>query len=102
MGPQTLEYVLGITKAYATRVGSGPFPTELDDPTGEQLGIRGHEFGTVTGRKRRCGWFDAVLVRQSAAVGGITGIALTKIDVLDGMDEVKICTGYRLRGETLD
>jgi adenylosuccinate synthase len=92
--------VLGIVKAYTTRVGSGPFPTELEDATGQRLGERGHEFGTVTGRKRRCGWFDAVLVRQSAAVSGVTGIALTKIDVLDGFDTVKICTGYRI-GETL-
>jgi adenylosuccinate synthase len=102
LGPSGVGFVLGIAKAYTTRVGSGPFPTELENDTGEQLGVRGHEFGTVTGRKRRCGWFDAVLVRQSAAVGGITGIALTKIDVLDGMDEVRICTGYRLRGEELD
>ncbi len=102
LGPGAVGFVLGIAKAYTTRVGSGPFPSELDNETGERLGVRGHEFGTVTGRKRRCGWFDAVLVRQSAAVGGITGIALTKIDVLDGFDEVKICTGYRLRGETLD
>ncbi|WP_339347702.1 adenylosuccinate synthase [uncultured Sphingomonas sp.] len=102
LGPAAVGFVLGIAKAYTTRVGSGPFPTELEDDTGERLGQRGHEFGTVTGRKRRCGWFDAVLVRQSAAVGGITGIALTKIDVLDGFDEVKICTGYRLRGEVLD
>ncbi|WP_010185954.1 adenylosuccinate synthase [Sphingomonas sp. PAMC 26605] len=102
LGPSAVGFVLGIAKAYTTRVGSGPFPTELEDETGEKLGVRGHEFGTVTGRKRRCGWFDSVLVRQSAAVGGITGIALTKIDVLDGFDEVKICTGYRLRGETLD
>jgi adenylosuccinate synthase len=102
LGPSGVGFVLGIAKAYTTRVGSGPFPTELDDETGERLGVRGHEFGTVTGRKRRCGWFDAVLVRQSAAVGGITGIALTKIDVLDGMDEVRICTGYRLRGQELD
>ncbi|MEH3045634.1 adenylosuccinate synthase [Sphingomonas adhaesiva] len=102
LGPAAVGFVLGIAKAYTTRVGSGPFPTELADDTGERLGQRGHEFGTVTGRKRRCGWFDAVLVRQSAAVGGITGIALTKIDVLDGFDEVKICTGYRLRGEVLD
>ena len=102
LGPSAVGFVLGIAKAYTTRVGSGPFPTELEDETGERLGQRGHEFGTVTGRKRRCGWFDSVLVRQSAAVGGITGIALTKIDVLDGFDEVKICTGYRLRGETLD
>jgi adenylosuccinate synthase len=102
LGPSAVGFVLGIAKAYTTRVGSGPFPTELEDATGERLGERGHEFGTVTGRKRRCGWFDAVLVRQSAAVGGITGIALTKIDVLDGFDTVSICTGYRLRGETLD
>ena len=102
LGPGAVGFVLGIAKAYTTRVGSGPFPTELDDETGERLGVRGHEFGTVTGRTRRCGWFDSVLVRQSAAVGGITGIALTKIDVLDGFDEVKICTGYILRGETLD
>jgi len=100
MGPSAAGFVLGIVKAYTTRVGSGPFPTELDDATGQRLGERGHEFGTVTGRKRRCGWFDAVLVRQSAAVSGVTGIALTKIDVLDGFDSVKICTGYRI-GETL-
>ncbi len=102
LGPSAVGFVLGIAKAYTTRVGSGPFPTELADATGERLGERGHEFGTVTGRKRRCGWFDAVLVRQSAAVGGITGIALTKIDVLDGFDEVKICIGYRLNGADLD
>jgi adenylosuccinate synthase len=102
LGPSAVGFVLGIAKAYTTRVGSGPFPTELEDEIGEGLGARGHEFGTVTGRKRRCGWFDSVLVRQSAAVGGITGIALTKIDVLDGMDEVRICTGYKLRGETID
>ncbi len=95
-GPGSAGFVLGIVKAYTTRVGSGPFPTELDDDTGQRLGERGREFGTVTGRKRRCGWFDAVLVRQSAAVSGITGIALTKIDVLDGFDRVKICTGYRI------
>ena len=102
LGPSAVGFVLGIAKAYTTRVGSGPFPTELHDAVGERLGTRGHEFGTVTGRKRRCGWFDAVLVRQSAAVSGITGIALTKLDVLDGFDEVRICTGYRLGGETLD
>ena len=95
-GPSTAGFVLGIVKAYTTRVGSGPFPTELEDEVGQRLGERGREFGTVTGRKRRCGWFDAVLVRQSAAVSGITGIALTKIDVLDGFDMVKICTGYRI------
>ena len=94
--------MLGIVKAYTTRVGSGPFPTELDDEIGQRLGERGREFGTVTGRKRRCGWFDAVLVRQSCAVAGVTGIALTKLDVLDGLDEIRICTGYTLRGETLD
>ncbi len=102
LGPSGVGFVLGIAKAYTTRVGSGPFPTELTDKTGERLGVRGREFGTVTGRKRRCGWFDAVLVRQSAAVAGITGIALTKLDVLDGFDEVRICTGYRLGDETLD
>ena len=102
MGPGAVGFVLGIAKAYTTRVGSGPFPTELDDATGERLGTRGREFGTVTGRKRRCGWFDAVLVRQSVAVSGITGIALTKLDVLDGFDEVRICTGYRLGDATLD
>ena len=102
LGPGAVGFVLGIAKAYTTRVGSGPFPTEQDNAVGERLGTRGHEFGTVTGRKRRCGWLDAVLLRQSAAVSGITGIALTKIDVLDGFDEIAICTGYRLRGETLD
>jgi adenylosuccinate synthase len=102
LGPAAVSFVLGIAKAYTTRVGSGPFPTELEDETGEQLGVRGHEFGTVTGRKRRCGWLDAVLLRQSVAVGGITGIALTKIDVLDGFEEVKVCTGYRLGDEDLD
>jgi adenylosuccinate synthase len=102
LGPSAAGFVLGIVKAYTTRVGSGPFPTELEDETGERLGTRGHEFGTVTGRKRRCGWFDAVLVRQSVAVSGVTGIALTKLDVLDGFEELRICTGYRLNGETLD
>jgi adenylosuccinate synthase len=102
LGPNAVGFVLGIAKAYTTRVGSGPFPTELDNEIGERLGTRGHEFGTVTGRKRRCGWLDAVLLRQSAAVSGITGIALTKIDVLDGFEEVAICTGYKLRGEMLD
>ena len=102
LGPSAAGFVLGIVKAYTTRVGSGPFPTELDDAIGQRLGERGHEFGTVTGRKRRCGWFDAVLVRQSCAVSGVTGIAFTKLDVLDGMAEVKICTGYRLGEETLN
>ncbi|SOB79918.1 Adenylosuccinate synthetase [Sphingomonas guangdongensis] len=102
LGPGAVGFVLGIAKAYTTRVGSGPFPTELEDETGERLGTRGHEFGTVTGRKRRCGWFDSVLVRQSVAVSGVTGLALTKLDVLDGFDIVRICTGYRLDGEALD
>ena len=102
MGPRAVGYVLGIAKAYTTRVGSGPFPTELDDAIGEKLGVRGHEFGTVTGRKRRCGWFDAVLVRQICKVSGIDGIALTKLDVLDGFDEIKICVGYTLDGAKLD
>ena len=101
-GPAAAGFVLGITKAYTTRVGSGPFPTEQDNDIGQKLGERGHEFGTVTGRKRRCGWFDAVLVRQAVAVGGITGIALTKLDVLDGFETVKFCTGYRLDGKELD
>ena len=102
LGPNATGYVLGIVKAYTTRVGSGPFPTELDDDIGQRLGERGHEFGTVTGRKRRCGWFDSVLVRQSVAVSGVRGIALTKLDVLDGLDEVMICTGYRIGGQTYD
>ena len=101
VGPGAVGYVLGITKAYTTRVGSGPFPTELTDATGTLLGERGREFGTVTGRKRRCGWFDAALVRQAVKVGGISGIALTKLDVLDGFDELNVCTGYRWRGEAL-
>ena len=101
-GPGALDYVLGICKAYTTRVGAGPFPTELHDATGERIGERGREFGTVTGRKRRCGWFDAVLVRQAIAVGGIQGIALTKLDVLDGFEMLHICTGYRLDGQTID
>jgi adenylosuccinate synthase len=99
LGPSAAGFVLGIVKAYTTRVGAGPFPTELEDEVGQRLGERGREFGTVTGRKRRCGWFDAVLVRQSCAVAGVTGIALTKLDVLDGLDEIRICTGYNLRGE---
>lgn len=96
VGPDAVGFVLGIVKAYTTRVGSGPFPTELTDDVGQRLGTRGHEFGTVTGRKRRCGWFDAVLVRQSCAVSGVSGIALTKIDVLDGFDRLKICIGYQI------
>ncbi len=102
VGPGAVGYVLGIAKAYATRVGAGPFPTELTDETGERLGERGKEFGTVTGRKRRCGWFDAVLARQAIKVGGIDGIALTKLDVLDGFPELKVCTGYRYRGREWD
>ena len=98
MGPQHVGHVLGIAKAYTTRVGSGPFPTELHDDTGRRLGERGHEFGTVTGRPRRCGWFDAALVRQAVKVGGIQGLALTKLDVLDGFSELRICTGYRVGG----
>jgi adenylosuccinate synthase len=102
LGPGAAGFVLGIVKAYTTRVGAGPFPTELQDETGQRLGERGREFGTVTGRKRRCGWFDAVLVRQACAVAGVTGVALTKLDVLDGLEEIRICTGYRLRGRPLD
>ncbi len=101
-GHAAIGYVLGITKAYTTRVGSGPFPTELTDKIGQTLGERGREFGVVTGRKRRCGWFDAVMVRQAVKTAGIDGLALTKLDVLDGFKEIKVCVGYRLRGETLD
>ncbi len=93
VGPSSIGYILGITKAYTTRVGSGPFPSEQDNEIGELLGQRGHEFGTVTGRKRRCGWFDAVMVRQAVTIGGIDGIALTKVDVLDGLDKINMCTG---------
>jgi adenylosuccinate synthase len=102
IAPGAVGYVLGITKAYTTRVGSGPFPTELNDAIGEKLGERGREFGVVTGRKRRCGWFDAVAVRQAVKTGGINGIALTKLDVLDGFDEIKFCTAYRRGDETYD
>jgi adenylosuccinate synthase len=101
LGPSAVGYVLGITKAYTTRVGSGPFPTELTDEVGQLLGERGFEFGTVTGRKRRCGWFDAVMVRQAIKVGGITGIALTKLDVLDTLAELKVCIGYEFNGKKL-
>ena len=101
-GPTTIGYVLGITKAYTTRVGSGPFPSELTDSIGQTLGERGREFGVVTGRKRRCGWFDAVMVRQAIKTSGITGIALTKLDVLDGFDELRVCDSYELDGEVLD
>jgi len=101
-GPNTINYVLGITKAYTTRVGEGPFPTELKDDIGELLGSRGKEFGTVTSRKRRCGWFDGVLVRQTIKISGIDGIALTKLDVLDELDEIKICIKYELNGKEMD
>ena len=101
-GPNSINYVLGITKAYTTRVGEGPFPTELTDDVGELLGTRGKEFGTVTSRKRRCGWFDGVLVRQTIKVSGIDGIALTKLDVLDELDEIKMCVAYELDGKRLD
>jgi len=102
VSPRAIGTVLGIVKSYTTRVGEGPFPTELKDATGERLGERGHEFGTVTGRKRRCGWFDSVLVRQTCITGGVDGICLTKLDVLDGFDQIKVCVGYQLDGETLD
>jgi adenylosuccinate synthase len=101
-GPRDIGFVLGIAKAYTTRVGEGPFPTELKDEIGERIGATGHEFGTVTGRKRRCGWFDAVLTRQTVITGGIDGIALTKLDVLDGFDEIKVCVGYKLGNAMLD
>lgn len=102
VGPNAVSYVLGLAKAYTTRVGAGPFPTELDDEIGQKLGERGHEFGTTTGRARRCGWFDAVMVRQACATSGVTGVAMTKMDVLDTFDEIKICTAYELNGERLD
>jgi adenylosuccinate synthase len=102
MGPGAVGYVLGICKAYTTRVGQGPFPTELDDEIGELIGRRGKEFGVNTGRKRRCGWFDAVLVRQTVRTSGISGLALTKLDILDGFDEIKVCVGYKLDGKDID
>ena len=101
-GPDKINYILGITKAYTTRVGSGPFPTELNDEVGESLGRRGKEFGTVTARKRRCGWFDGVLVRQTIKISGINGIALTKLDVLDELDEIKMCVGYELNDKRIE
>ena len=101
-GPNKIDYILGITKAYTTRVGSGPFPTELEDEVGESLGKRGKEFGTVTARKRRCGWFDGVLVKQTIKISGINGIALTKLDVLDELEEIKMCVGYELSGKKID
>lgn len=102
IGPGAIDFVLGIVKAYTTRVGEGPFPTELDDENGQRLGERGHEFGTTTGRKRRCGWFDAVLVRQTCATSGVNGISLTKLDVLDGFETLKICVAYELDGKRID
>ena len=102
VGPGAIDFVLGIVKAYTTRVGEGPFPTELEDADGQRLGERGHEFGTTTGRKRRCGWFDATLVKQTCATSGVNGIALTKLDVLDGFETLRICTGYELDGERID
>jgi hypothetical protein len=102
MGPGGIDFVLGIVKAYTTRVGEGPFPTELFDEDGDRLGTRGHEFGTTTGRKRRCGWFDACLLRQTCATSGVNGIALTKLDVLDGFETLKVCVGYDLDGQRLD
>jgi adenylosuccinate synthase len=102
VGPAAVGYVLGISKAYTTRVGAGPFPTEQDNEIGRIIGERGREFGVVTGRKRRCGWFDAVLVRQTVRTGGIDGLALTKLDILDGFDEIKVCVGYRFDGRTID
>ncbi len=101
-GPNSINYVLGITKAYTTRVGEGPFPTELTDDIGNHLGEKGHEFGTVTSRKRRCGWFDGVLVRQTIKISGINGIALTKLDVLDELDEINLCVSYELNGKEID
>ncbi|MGE0260476.1 MAG: adenylosuccinate synthase [Alphaproteobacteria bacterium] len=102
LGPRAIDYVLGICKAYTTRVGAGPFPTEQQNEIGKIIGERGHEFGTVTGRPRRCGWFDAVLVRQTVKTSGVDGLALTKLDILDGFDEVKVCVGYRLDGREID
>jgi len=101
-GPNNINYVLGITKAYTTRVGEGPFPTELKNKIGELIGTKGKEFGTVTSRKRRCGWFDGVLVRQSIKISGINGIALTKLDVLDELEEIKMCVSYELNGKQID
>jgi adenylosuccinate synthase len=102
VGPAAIGYVLGICKAYTTRVGQGPFPSEQDNEIGRLIGERGHEFGTVTGRRRRCGWFDAVLVRQTVRTSGINGLALTKLDILDGLSEIKVCVGYRLDGREID
>lgn len=102
VGPQMLHYVLGITKAYTTRVGSGPFPTELDDAVGEHLASRGNEFGSTTGRRRRCGWFDTVAMKRSTQINGVSGLCITKLDVLDGVETLKLCVGYRLNGNTVE
>ena len=102
LGPRSINYVLGLAKAYTTRVGSGPFPTELTDEIGETLGRVGHEFGVNTGRKRRCGWFDSVMVRQACSVSGVDGLAITKLDVLDGFEEIKICVAYKLGDKVMD
>jgi adenylosuccinate synthase len=102
VGPRYIDYVLGIVKAYTTRVGAGPFPTELFDEDGEHLGVKGHEFGATTGRKRRCGWLDTVALRRSLEINSVTGICITKLDVLDGLERVKICVGYEFDGETID
>jgi adenylosuccinate synthase len=102
MGPGSIGFVLGLAKAYTTRVGEGPFPTELFDDIGKRIGEAGREFGTVTGRARRCGWFDAVLVRQTGIVNGVTGLALTKLDVLDGLEQIKACVGYRIGDRAFD
>jgi adenylosuccinate synthase len=102
VGPDAIDYVLGITKAYVTRVGGGPFPSELFDPDGERLARRGDEFGATTGRPRRCGWLDAVALRRMVKLNGVSGLCVTKLDVLDGFDEIKVCTAYRLYGDTLD
>ena len=102
MGPRDLDYVLGIVKAYTTRVGAGPFPTELHDDVGEHLGKRGNEFGATTGRKRRCGWLDMVALKRSFAINSVTGICITKLDVLDGLETIKICTSYHLDGQDVD
>jgi adenylosuccinate synthase len=102
VGPSAIDYVLGICKAYTTRVGDGPFPTELDNEIGHRIGDRGREFGTVTGRRRRCGWFDSVLVRQTCRTSGIHGLALTKLDILDGFERIDVCIGYKLDGREID
>ncbi len=102
VGPQALNYVLGITKAYATRVGSGPFPTELENDIGERLRKRGNEFGSVTGRPRRCGWFDAAALKRATQINGLSGLCITKLDVLDGLETLRICTGYKMDGQTTD